>query len=226
MPIPQWPLQERPRERLLAQGPGVLSDAELLAIFLRVGIKGKNAVDLARELLTRFDGSLGRLAQASPKALSSLPGIGPAKAAQLAAAVELARRALHERMSQGELLSSPEAVRNWLRLRLGALGHEVFVALWLDARNRLIEYEELFRGTLTQASVFPREVVRHALHHNAAGVVFAHNHPSGLAEPSPSDELLTRSLKEALALVDVKVLDHFVVAGQSAPLSFAEKGLL
>lgn len=226
MPIPQWPPQERPRERLLAQGPDVLSDAELLAIFLRVGIKGKSAVDLARELLARFDGSLGRLAQAPPKALSSLPGIGPAKAAQLVASIELARRALGEEMRHGELLSSPEAVRDWLRLRLGALGHEVFVALWLDARNRLIEYEELFRGTLTQASVFPREVVRHALHHNAAGVVFAHNHPSGLAEPSHADELLTRSLKEALALVDVKVLDHFVVAGQSPPMSFAEKGLL
>ncbi len=225
MSISQWPEQERPRERLLAGGAGALSDAELLAIFLRVGIAGKSAVDLARELLTHFDGSLARLAAATPASLIRLPGMGPAKAAQLAAVLELARRALAEDMHRQDILGSPAAVRDWLRLKLAALPHEVFCALWLDAQNRLIAFEELFRGTLTQTSVYPREVVKRALAHNAAGVIFAHNHPSGVAEPSSADQALTRALKDALALVEVRLLDHFVVAGHQ-PLSFAERGML
>jgi len=226
MAICDWPEDERPRERLLKLGAEALSPAELLAIFLRVGIKGKSAVELARELLERYNGSLGRLARATPKELATLPGLGPAKAAQLLAALELARRALREDMDAGDLLASPQAVKDWLRLKMAHLSREVFAVLWLDARHRLIDYEELFQGTLTQTSVFPREVVKRALHHNAGAAILAHNHPSGVAEPSHADELLTRGLKDALALVDVKVLDHFIVAGTTPPLSFAERGLL
>lgn len=226
MAITDWPAAERPRERLLQHGAAALSDAELLAIFLRVGVAGKSAVDLARELLGRFDGSLARLAGATPQAIARSPGMGPAKSAQLAAVLELARRVLVEDLRNGDLLSSPQAVRDWLRLRLTSLPHEVFCALWLDNRNRLLAFEELFRGTLAQTSVYPREVVKQALAHNAAAVVFAHNHPSGAAEPSRADEALTQALKQALALVEVKVLDHFVVAGAAPPLSFAERGLL
>lgn len=226
MAITDWPEGERPRERLLALGAQALSSAELLAIFLRVGVRGRTAVDLARDLLARFDGSLSRLGAAPPRELAALPGLGPAKASQLAAVLELSRRALAEQMTAGELLSSPGAVRDWLRLKLGSLPHESFAVLWLDVRNRLIAYDELFRGTLNQASVHPREVVKQALAHNAAAAILAHNHPSGLAEPSPADELLTRSLRDALALVDVRLLDHFVVVGHANPFSFAERGLL
>lgn len=226
MAIRDWPENERPRERLAQHGAAVLSDAELLAIFLRVGMAGKTAVDLARELLAAFDGDLARLAAAPPRELAHLPGIGPAKAAQLVATLELARRALAGRLKTRDTLGSPQAVRDWLRLHLGQLQHEVFVALWLDAQNRLIASEELFRGTLTQTSVYPREVVKRALTQNAAAVILAHNHPSGVAEPSSADEVLTSALKQALGLVDVKVLDHFIVAGGATPLSFAERGLL
>lgn len=226
MAIRDWPAAERPRERLAQQGAAALSDAELLAIFLRVGIRGKSAVDLARELLASFDGDLARLAAASTKDLARLPGIGPAKAAQLAASLELARRALAGSLKVKDAMASPQAVRDWLRLSLGSLQHEVFVALWLDAQNRLIASEELFRGTLTQTSVYPREVVKRALMHNAGAVILAHNHPSGLAEPSRADEVLTSSLKQALALIDVKLLDHFIVTGSAEPLSFAERGLI
>jgi DNA repair protein RadC len=226
MAIRDWPAAERPRERLAQQGAAALSDAELLAIFLRVGVRGKSAVDLARELLASFDGDLASLAAASTKDLARLPGIGPAKAAQLAATLELARRALAGSLKIKDALASPQAVRDWLRLSLGSLPHEVFVALWLDAQNRLIASEELFRGTLTQTSVYPREVVKRALANNAGAVILAHNHPSGLAEPSRADEVLTSSLKQALALVDVKLLDHFIVAGGARPLSFAERGLI
>jgi len=225
MAITDWPEDERPRERLLAQGAGALSDAELLAIFLRVGVKGKSAVDLAREL-TRHFGGLNHLFAATQDQLSAIPGMGPAKYVQLQAVLELSRRALAEEMKQGNAFASPTAVRDYLRLHLSGLQHEVFFAIWLDAQNRLIAGEELFRGTLTQTSVYPREVVKKALWHNAAAVVLAHNHPSGVAEPSAADEFLTRELKQALALVDVRVLDHFIVAGQSQPLSFAERGLL
>lgn len=226
MAIRDWPAAERPRERLAQQGAAALSDAELLAIFLRVGVRGKSAVDLARELLASFDGDLAALGGASTKELARLPGIGPAKAAQLAATLELARRALAGPLKLKDALASPQAVRDWLRLSLGNLQHEVFVALWLDAQNRLIASEELFRGTLTQTSVYPREVVKRALAHNAGAVILAHNHPSGLAEPSRADEVLTSSLKQALAIIDVKLLDHFIVVGGSAPLSFAERGLI
>ena len=226
MAIRDWPAAERPRERLAQQGAAALSDAELLAIFLRVGVRGKSAVDLARELLASFDGDLARLAAANTKELARLPGIGPAKAAQLAATLELARRALAGPLKVKDTMASPQAVRDWLRLSLGNLQHEVFVALWLDAQNRLIASEELFRGTLTQTSVYPREVVKRALVNNAGAVILAHNHPSGLAEPSRADEVLTSSLKQALALIDVKLLDHFIVTGGAEPLSFAERGLI
>ncbi len=226
MAIRDWPAAERPRERLIQHGPAALSDAELLAIFLRVGSRGKTAVDLARELLAGFDGDLARLAGTGAKELASLPGIGPAKAAQLAAILELARRALTGSLKLTDALASPKAVRDWLRLSLGTRPHEVFLALWLDAQNRLIAAEELFRGTLTQTSVYPREVAKSALRHNAGAVILAHNHPSGLAEPSRADEALTASLKQALALIDVKLLDHFIVTGSAEPLSLAERGLI
>lgn len=225
MSIVDWPEDERPRERLLAQGAAALSDAELLAIFLRVGVRGKSAVDLARDLVGRF-GSLNRLFSATEAELSTVHGMGPAKYVQLQAVLEMSRRALTEDLKQRDTLSTPGAVRDFLRLQLAGLAHEVFFALWLDAQNRLIASEELFRGTLTQTSVYPREVVKKALGHNAAAVVLAHNHPSGVSEPSSADQHLTRELKQALALVDVRVLDHFIVAGASQPLSFAERGLL
>jgi DNA repair protein RadC len=224
MAITDWPLQERPRERLLALGPASLADAELLAILLRTGIKGKSAVDLARQLLGRF-GSVGGLLDAGSTSLGETPGLGTAKLAQLQAALELARRALKEEISLRNALSSPRAVRDYLRLALAGREQEVFVVMLLDAQHRVISSEELFRGTLTQTSVYPREVVKCALKHNAAAVIFAHNHPSGVAEPSHADEILTRSLKAALALVDIQVLDHFIVAG-SRTMSFAERGLL
>jgi len=225
MSITDWPLHERPRERLLSQGAAVLSDAELLAIFLRMGVKGKSAVDLGRELIVTF-GSLNRLFSATLDEFSEIHGMGPAKYTQLQAVLEMSRRALAEEMKQSSAFSTPGVVRDYLRLHLSGLPYEVFFALWLDAQNRLIVGEELFRGTLTQTSVYPREVVKKALWHNAASVVLAHNHPSGVSEPSAADGVLTRELKQALALVDVRVLDHFIVAGQSAPFSFAERGLL
>jgi DNA repair protein RadC len=223
MAITDWPPQERPRERLLALGPESLADAELLAILLRTGARGKSAVDLARDLLSRF-GSVSALLE-SREGAGGTPGLGEAKLAQLKAALELARRALKEEISTRSALRSPKAVRDYLRLALSGREHEVFVVLLLDAQHRVIASEELFRGTLTQTSVYPREVVKCALKHNAAAAIFAHNHPSGVAEPSHADEILTRSLKSALALVDIQVLDHFIVAG-SRTMSFAERGLL
>jgi DNA repair protein RadC len=221
MAIANWPEGERPRERLLASGPAALSDAELLAVMLRTGVRGKSAVDLGRELLARFGGLAGLFGAR----LDGIKGLGPAKRAQLEAVIELARRSVGESLRQAPALTSPGAVRDYLKLSLGRRPHEVFVCIWLDAQHRVTAYEEPFRGTLTQTSVYPREVVKAALANNAAAVIFAHNHPSGAAQPSQADELLTRSLKEALALVDVKVLDHFIVAGGQA-LSFAERGLL
>lgn len=226
MAINHWPAAERPRERLMKDGAAALSDAELLAIFLRVGRPGKSAVDLARELLAHFGGDLGRLTAAQPKELARLPGIGPAKAVQLVAVLEIARRTLIGQLSTRDVLSSPQAVADWLRLQLAPLKHEVFVALWLDAGNKLIEAQELFSGTLTQTSVYPREVVKHALEHNAAAVILAHNHPSGRAEASTTDISLTQTLKQALALVDVRLLDHFIVTATEKPLSLAERGLV
>ena len=224
MAITDWPQGERPREKLLQRGVGALSDAELLAIFLRVGMPGKSAVDLARELLAHF-GNLNGLFAATRAALTAIPGVGDSKYTQIQAIFEMSRRALQEQMRERDALSSPAAVRDYLRLQLGSLSREVFMVLFLDAQNRVLAQEELFAGTLTHTAVHLREVVKRALHHNAAAVIFAHNHPSGMAEPSRADELLTRALKEALALVEVKVLDHFVVAGNQA-LSFAERGLL
>lgn len=225
MAISDWPTQERPRERLLSQGAAALSDAELLALFLRVGLPGKSAVDLARELLAHF-GSFSRLGNASLAEFTDIAGMGTAKYAQLQAVLEMARRALAEELHSHDLLSSPTLVRDWLRLKLAHLAHECFMALWLNAQNQLLAAETLFRGSLTQTSVYPREVVKQALQHNAAAVILAHNHPSGVAEPSRADELITRQLKDALALVEVRLLDHFIIAGNSPPLSFAEHGIL
>lgn len=224
MAISHWPAAERPRERLIAHGAGALSDAELIALFLRTGIPGKSAVDIARDLLAGFGGLAGLLT-ADQASLRKVKGLGAAKFAQLAAVLELSRRSLAEELGARNALTSPQSVRDYLRLALGGREHEVFVALFLDAQHRVLAAEELFRGTLTQTSVYPREIVKAALKANAAAVIFAHNHPSGVAEPSQADELLTRQLKEALAMVDVRVLDHFIVAGR-ATLSFAERGLL
>jgi DNA repair protein RadC len=224
MAITDWPEGERPREKLLQRGAASLSDAELLAIFLRTGVTGKSAVDLARELLTRF-GSLTRLFAASEKDFCETHGMGQAKYAQLQAVLEMSRRALQEEMRHGDALNSPRAVRDYLRLLLDGRQQEVFLALFLDTQHRVIAAEELFRGTLGQTSVYPREVVKRALSHNAAAVILAHNHPSGVAEPSQADQLLTSALKQSLGLVDVRVLDHFVVAGGQT-LSFAENGLI
>lgn len=224
MAITDWPAQERPRERLLEQGAQALSDAELLAIFLRTGMRGKSAVDLARELLQCF-GSLTALSQASAAAFCAIPGLGPAKFAQLQAVMEMARRALKEQAKQRDALSSPQAVRDYLRLQLASREYEVFMAVFLDTQNRVITMEELFRGTLRETSVYPREVVKRALQLNASALIFAHNHPSGVAEPSRADEAITRALKQALALVDVRVLDHFIVA-DGGGVSLAERGLM
>ncbi len=224
MAITDWPEDERPREKLLARGAAALSDAELLAIFLRTGVVGKSAVDVARELLGRF-GSLTCLFAAGQSDFCQSPGMGAAKYAQLQAVLEMARRALQEQMRHRDALTSPQSVRDYLRLALAGKEQEVFAGVFLDAQNRVIAVEELFRGSLTQTSVYPREVVKRALHHNAAAVIFAHNHPSGVAEPSQADQALTLALKQALALVEVRVLDHFIVAG-GASLSFAERGLL
>ena len=224
MAITDRPEGERPREKLQQQGAAALSDAELLAIFLRVGVTGKSAVDLARDLLKAF-GSLNAIFTASPEAICQVNGMGRSKYVQLQAIFEMSRRALAEQMQERDVLSSPQQVRDYLCLRLGGLTREVFVVLFLDAQNRVLAQDELFSGTLTQTSVYPREVVKRALHHNAASVIFAHNHPSGIAEQSRADELLTNALKQALALVDIRVLDHFVVAGNNI-LSFAERGLL
>lgn len=224
MAISDWPESERPREKLLKNGPAHLSDAELLAIFLRTGMAGKSAVDLARELLQCFNGLTGLFA-ADQNAFCQVRGMGPAKYSQLQAVMEMARRALEEKLKSGDAMSSPKSVRDYLRLSLQGKKHEVFVAIFLDAQNRTIATEELFKGTLTQTSVYPREVVKRALHHNSAAIIFAHNHPSGVAEPSQADEILTQSLKQALALIDVKVLDHFIV-GAGTAMSFAERGLI
>lgn len=225
MAIKDWPAGERPREKLLALGPQALSEAELLAVFLRTGIAGRDALEIARGALSRFKG-LNGLLSASREDVERVEGFGPAKYAQLAAVLELARRALREDVREAPALTSPHRVREYLSLSLAHAKHEIFAALFLDAQNRLIEHRDLFHGTLTQTSVYPREVVKEALRQNAAAVILAHNHPSGAAEPSRADELLTRTLRDALALVDVKVLDHIIVAGPGRTVSFAERGLL
>ena len=224
MTIKDWPESERPREKLLLQGAGALSDAELLAIFLRTGVRGKSALDLARELLSRH-GGLRRLLQADHAAFCAGSGLGTAKFVQLQAALEITRRHLLESLRHGDALTSPQAARDYLTVCLRERPHEVFACLFLDNRHRVICFEEMFRGTIDGASVHPREVVKQALAHNAAAVILAHNHPSGVAEPSRADEALTQRLKDALALVDVRVLDHIIV-GDGEALSFADRGLI
>jgi DNA repair protein RadC len=222
MAIKDWPEHQRPRERLVKHGPDALSDPELLAVFLRVGVKGKSAVELASELIASF-GSVRALFGASLEQFSSVHGMGPAKYAQLQAVMALARRAANEQLQAGCLLSSPEAVKHYLRMTLIGRQYESFLVLFLDVKNRLISCDELFRGTLAHTSVHPREVVKAALARNAASVMLAHNHPSGTPEPSEADLHLTCALVQALALVDVRVLDHFIVAGAQVH-SFAEHG--
>ncbi|MFZ6744073.1 RadC family protein [Undibacterium sp. JH2W] len=224
MAINEWPEDQRPRERLIKHGASALSDAELLAVFLRTGVTGKSAVDLGRDMITRF-GSLSGLFAASIKDFSSVHGLGSAKYAQLQAVLELAKRAISEELQENASLSSPQAVKNYLQLMIGNKPHESFAILFLDVKNRLIKAEELFRGTLNHASVYPREVVKSALHQNAAAIILAHNHPSGSCEPSSADINLTQTLKQALALVDIRILDHFIVANPNV-YSFAEHGLM
>jgi DNA repair protein RadC len=224
MLLKDLPQEARPREKLLSRGPAALSDAELLALLLRSGIQGKNVLQLAQELVNRFGGVAGLL-HTPAEALKTVKGLGPAKRAELVAVLELARRALAQQLTQKPLFNTPQAVRDYLQLQLGGLHHEVFAVLFLDSQHRLIALEEMFRGTLTQTSVYPREVVKHALTLNASSVVLAHNHPSGTAQPSRADEALTHTLKAALALVDVRVLDHFVVTASQA-VSMAELGLV
>ena len=224
MAIRDWPMEERPREKLLARGAGNLTDSELLAIFLRTGIPGKSALDLARELIGEF-GDLRRLLDAPLEEFSRAKGLGPAKFVQLQASVEMSRRYLETEMRQGDALTSAAATRRYLIARLRHYPYEVFAALLLDNRHRIIQFEELFRGTVDGAAVHAREVVRHVLAHNASAVIFAHNHPSGVRDPSRDDLALTRRLIRALALVEVRVLDHFIV-GEGEPYSFAEMGML
>ena len=236
MSLKDLPTDAQPREKLLARGAQALADAELLAILLRTGIVGKGVLQLAQELLDppASDGvggvgggfgGIGGLLQASSSDLSRIKGLGPAKCAELIAVMELARRALAQQLRTREVFDSPDAVKHYLQLHLAHKPHEVFAVLFLDSQHRLLALEELFRGTLTQTSVYPREVVLRALHHHAGAVVLAHNHPSGSVQPSPADHALTQTLKSALALVDVRVLDHIVVAPGQA-LSMAEQGLV
>ncbi len=224
MAITDWPADERPREKLLQRGPAALSDAELLAIFLRTGIVGKTAVDLARELLDEH-GSLRTLLEADQKQFCQSKGLGTAKYAQLQATLEMSRRHLDERMRRGDALANPQDTRRFLSAKLRDYQHEVFACLFLDNHHRVIRFEELFVGTIDGASVHPREVVKRALHHNAAAVILAHNHPSGIAEPSQADQHITQRLRDALNLIDIRILDHFVV-GDGELTSFAERGLL
>lgn len=224
MPIKQWPAAQRPREKLLEQGPHALGDAELLAILLGTGLAGGTALDLAQELLREF-GSLRALVSADREAFCGTRGLGPARYVLLQAALELVRRHLRQALDRRDALTSPALTREFLGARLRDLPHELFCCLLLDNRNRVIRFEELFRGTIDGASVHPREVVKLALAHNAAAVILAHNHPSGIAEPSQADEIITRRLRDALGLVEVRVLDH-VVIGDGECVSFAERGLL
>lgn len=224
MAITDWPAQERPREKLLSRGPTALSDAELLAIFLRTGIPGKSAVALARDLLAEY-GSLRRLLAADQKRFCASQGLGRAKYAQLQAVLEMANRHRREILIRTDALTSPDQTRSYLQARLEGYPYEVFACLFLDNRHRVIEYEELFRGTIDGASVHPREVVRRALSHNAAALILAHNHPSGVAEPSQADQRITQRLRDALALIDIRILDHIVV-GAGEMTSLAERGLI
>lgn len=224
MVLKDIPPDARPREKLLALGPAALADVELVALLLRTGLPGVSVLQLAQEVLDAF-GGLSGLLHAQTADLARIKGLGPAKRAEIAAILELARRSLAEELAAKPVFDAPAKVKDYLRLHLGALAHEVFAVLFLDAQNRLVGLEEMFRGTLTQTSVYPREVVKRALELRAGAVILAHNHPSGAAEPSRADEYLTQTLKSALALVDVRVLDHLVVT-QTEVVSFAERGLL
>jgi len=224
MAITDWPAEERPREKLIQRGVDALSDAELLAIFLRTGVKGKSAVDLSRELLDEF-GGLRQLLEADCQEFCQAHGLGTAKFAQLQAVLEMGRRHLQATLQRGSALESPQAVKNYLATKLRHQHREVFACLFLDNKHRVIEYEELFYGTINAASVYPREVVRKALQYNAAALILTHNHPSGIAEPSLADERITQKLIEALSAIDVRVLDHLVI-GDGEAVSFAERGLL
>jgi DNA repair protein RadC len=224
MSIKDWPELERPREKLINQGASVLSDAELLAIFLRTGVSGRSAVDLARDLITQFASIRGVL-DAAASDFCALPGLGESKYAQLQAALEIGRRYLAEQLTRGPALDSPQATRDFLSLKLRHLSYEVFACLFLDNQHQIICFEEMFRGTLDGASVYPRDIVKQALTLDAKAIIFAHNHPSGIAEPSQADRALTQRLQEALALVEIRVLDHFII-GDGQPVSFAERGLL
>ena len=231
MPLKDLPIESQPREKLLARGPSALSDAELLAILLRTGIAGKGVLQMADELLQLPNqtengfGGIAGLLHATADDLKRVKGLGPAKRAEIVAVLELARRAMAQRLQERTVFDSPGAVKHYLQLHLATRPHEVFCVLFLDVQNRLLEMEELFRGTLSQTSVYTREVVKRALHHGAAAVVLAHNHPSGYVQPSRADEALTQTLKAALALVDVRVLDHIII-GQGETLSMAERGLV
>lgn len=224
MAIKDWAVDDRPREKLLKRGPSALTDAELLAIFLRTGTPGKSAVDLARELLHDF-GSLKALLSADQQRFCLANGLGEAKYTQLQAVMEMAKRHFKESLQRGDALSSPDITRAYLSAQLRGYSYEVFACLFLDNQNRVIQLTELFRGTIDAASVYPREVAKQALHHNAAAVIFAHNHPSGIAEPSLADKHITEKLKQAMALFDIRVLDHFII-GDGEPYSFAEHGLI
>ncbi|WP_353235374.1 DNA repair protein RadC [Diaphorobacter ruginosibacter] len=247
MPIKDLPTDARPREKLLSRGPQALSDAELLAIVLRTGIKGKGVLQLAQELISPLPaeppaasaclvqepcaasragfGGISGLLRASSGDLRRVKGLGPAKRAELMAVLELSRRAMAEQLGERAVFDSPQTVKQYLMLNLSGKTHEVFAVLFLDSQHRLIAMEEMFQGTLTQTSVYPREVVKRALHHHAAALVLAHNHPSGNTQPSQADVQLTRTLASAVALVDVRVLDHLVIAPGQA-LSMAEEGLM
>ena len=224
MLLKDLPQDARPREKLLARGPGALSDAELLALLLRTGLPGKNALQMGQELISTFGGVSGLL-NTPAEALKKIKGLGPAKRAEIVAVLELARRALARQLQEKTIFSNPQAIRDYLQLQLGSREHEIFAVLFLDASHRLIVLEEMFRGTLTQTSVYPREVVVRALALSAANVVLAHNHPSGSAQASRADEAITQTLKAALALIDVRVLDHFIVTKTTA-VSMAEMGLI
>ncbi len=224
MAISDWPEAERPRERLYQQGPAALSDAELLAIFLRTGLRGCSAVELARRLLSEY-GGLRPLLEADRQRFCRSPGLSLARYAQLQATLEMSRRHLQEGLKRGDILGSPEDTRRYLSLQLRSRPHEVFAAIFLDNRHRIIAFRELSQGTINGASVHPREIVREALHINAAAVIFAHNHPSGIAEPSQADISITRRLKETLELIDIRTLDHLII-GDGEVTSLAERGLL
>lgn len=224
MAIKDWAADDRPREKLLKRGAGALTDAELLAIFLRTGTNGKSAVDLARELLVDF-GSLNALLGADQQRFCQSKGLGEAKYTQLQAVLEMARRHFKESLQRGDALTNPDITRAYLSAQLRGYSYEVFACLFLDNQNRVIQLTELFRGTIDAASVYPREVAKQALHHNAAAVIFAHNHPSGVSEPSLADKQITEKLKQAMALFDIRVLDHFII-GDGEPYSFSEHGLI